>query len=96
MKWTSRHEDFEQGRSFSDVMVSGPMRSWRHYREFSDEGSGTMLRETVTYEFPVLSHLPRPSPSNCTGCSRTNSYAYSISELGKPPRTWPFTRPTAP
>lgn len=59
MKWTSRHEDFEQGRSFSDVMVSGTMRSWRHYREFSDEGSGTMLRETVTYEFPVLSHLPQ-------------------------------------
>ncbi|NDK32938.1 TIGR01777 family oxidoreductase [Nesterenkonia haasae] len=59
MKWTSRHEDFEQGRSFSDVMVSGPMRSWRHYREFIDDGSGTMLRETVTYEFPALSHLPQ-------------------------------------
>jgi uncharacterized protein len=61
LKWTSRHEDFEQGRSFSDVMVSGPMRSWRHHREFSDEGSGTMLRESVTYEFPVLSHLPPPA-----------------------------------
>lgn len=59
VKWTSRHEDFEPGRSFSDVMVSGPMRSWRHHREFSDEGSGTMLRETVTYEFPVLAHLPQ-------------------------------------
>lgn len=58
LPWTSRHEDFVQGQSFSDVMVSGPMRSWHHYREFSDEGSGTMLNETLTYEFQVLSHLP--------------------------------------
>lgn len=58
LTWTSRHEDFEQGRSFSDVMVSGPMRRWQHDRRFSDEGAGTILQETVTYEFPLLPRLP--------------------------------------
>lgn len=57
--WRSRHEKFRAGHSFADVMVSGPMRSWRHDREFTDEGPGTLLRETVTYEFPVLSRMPQ-------------------------------------
>lgn len=57
--WRSRHENFQSGRSFADVMVSGPMRSWRHDREFTDEGPGTLLRETVTYEFPVLPRIPQ-------------------------------------
>lgn len=59
VSWRSRHENFRAGHSFADVMVSGPMRSWRHDREFTDEGPGTLLRETVTYEFPVLSRMPR-------------------------------------
>ncbi|MGO1524095.1 MAG: TIGR01777 family oxidoreductase [Nesterenkonia sp.] len=57
--WRSRHEDFEDGRGFTDVMVSGPMRSWRHERQFLDEGPGTLLRETVTYELPATARLPR-------------------------------------
>lgn len=58
VRWRSRHEDFREGRGFADVMVAGPMRSWRHDREFSDDGPGTMLRETVTCEFPITRRLP--------------------------------------
>ena len=57
--WRSRHEDFRAGRGFADVMVSGPLRSWRHDREFVDDGPGTLLRETVTYELPGERRLPK-------------------------------------
>lgn len=58
--WVSRHEDFRPGHGFTDVMVSGPMHSWRHEREFHDDGPGTVLHETITYEMPAAPRLPGP------------------------------------
>ncbi|GAA1171558.1 TIGR01777 family oxidoreductase [Nesterenkonia xinjiangensis] len=60
LAWHSRHEDFRPGHGFTDVMISGPMHSWRHEREFLDQGQGTLLRETITYQHPAESRLPGP------------------------------------
>lgn len=57
--WRSRHEDYEHDRGFSDVMVAGPLKSWRHQRRFEDSGEGTLLKERITYELPVLKRLPQ-------------------------------------
>lgn len=57
-KWRSRHTNFKAGHSFSDEMISGPAKSWRHDRSFEDDGAGMVLREKVTYELPVVDRLP--------------------------------------
>ncbi|GAA1137494.1 TIGR01777 family oxidoreductase [Nesterenkonia lutea] len=57
-KWRSRHTDFQAGRGFSDEMVSGPAKSWRHDRSFQDDGTSMVLREKVTYELPLVDRLP--------------------------------------
>src|SRR5690625_4328480 len=69
--WRSRHEDFRAGRGFTDVMVSGPMRSWRHEREFFDEGPGTLLRETVTYDVPGSARIPQAAADRLHGIVET-------------------------
>ncbi|WP_010524763.1 TIGR01777 family oxidoreductase [Nesterenkonia sp. F] len=58
-RWTARHVDHRPGVGFSDIMVSGPLRSWRHDRVLSDDGAGTRLDETITYRLPGEHRLPR-------------------------------------
>lgn len=58
MLWQAQHTDFSPGRGFSDDMVSGPASQWRHQREFSDDGAGTLLSEEVHYELPLLRRAP--------------------------------------
>lgn len=59
LTWQAQHADFTPGRGFADDMVSGPVAEWRHERQFSDEGAGTMLSEQVHYRLP----LPKRTPS---------------------------------
>lgn len=61
--WRSRHTDFVPGRGFADEMISGPASSWRHDRNFDDDGAGAVLRETVRYELPLSARLPGPVQS---------------------------------
>ena len=58
ISWTSRHTDFRAGRGFTDEMISGPASSWRHERQFDDDGAGTVLHEKVTYQLPLAGRLP--------------------------------------
>ena len=59
LTWRARHTDFQPGRSITDEMLSGPAKTWRHERNFEDDGAGTLLRETITYRLPVTGRLPR-------------------------------------
>ena len=58
--WLARIEDFRGIEGFCDVQLKGPFRYWRHchsVRESVDpaRGNGTIVRDQVEYELPVLS-----------------------------------------
>jgi ligand-binding SRPBCC domain-containing protein len=52
LRWTSRIELWEPGRAFVDVQVKGPYRVWHHRHEFQPAGTGTLVRDHVTYALP--------------------------------------------
>jgi ligand-binding SRPBCC domain-containing protein len=52
--WISEHTGCEPGKSFRDVMVSGPFRRWEHSHEFQAESTdSSWLEDRVEYEFPL-------------------------------------------
>ncbi|HMP73963.1 MAG TPA: SRPBCC family protein [Kiritimatiellia bacterium] len=58
-RWKVIHENFKPGLEFSDRMVKGPLRSWRHTHRFIPSGpKACFLEDEVEYEmpFPSLTH----------------------------------------
>jgi ligand-binding SRPBCC domain-containing protein len=53
VRWRALIEEFVPGRTFTDVQVAGPYRSWRHRHEFTDVAGGTEVRDVVEYEMPL-------------------------------------------
>lgn len=55
VKWVAEHVALEPGRSFTDVMASGPLRSWRHHHAFeaTDDGTATAITDTITFRGPI-------------------------------------------
>ncbi len=54
IRWRSRIEEWEPGRRFVDVQVSGPYRLWHHTHEFEpDRRGGTLIRDLVRYALPL-------------------------------------------
>jgi ligand-binding SRPBCC domain-containing protein len=52
-RWVAEHRDFEVGRYFSDVQVSGPFAYWKHTHTFVPEGPGaSILEDRVEYALP--------------------------------------------
>lgn len=52
--WVAEHTQMERPELFEDVMVEGPLKSWRHRHLFSDNGSGgTRIEDSVDYELPL-------------------------------------------
>lgn len=52
LRWVARHTAYGPPHGFSDVMESGPLRSWRHDRELRPVTGGTELVELIRYELP--------------------------------------------
>lgn len=52
-RWRTRLEDVAPGRSFVDVQLRGPYRSWRHLHTFDDAPGGTRVGDRVEYELPL-------------------------------------------
>lgn len=50
---TSRIVEFDRPRRFVDEMVKGPFASLRHVHEFSEDGSVTVMRDTLTWRSPL-------------------------------------------
>jgi len=49
-RWVAEHQDFEEGRYFSDLQVSGPFAYWKHTHTFEPEGpSACILEDCVEY-----------------------------------------------
>ncbi len=52
-RWIAEHGDFEEGRYFSDIQVSGPFSYWKHTHTFeADGGSACILEDRVEYALP--------------------------------------------
>jgi ligand-binding SRPBCC domain-containing protein len=62
LRWTSRIEDWEPGRSFVDRQLRGPYGLWHHRHTFAAEGQGTVVRDEVDYALPfgALGDLTHP------------------------------------
>ena len=61
-EWVSRIEGVQSGRCFTDVQVSGPMRSWAHEHSMlpGDDDASSRIQDALTYEFrepPPLSFV---------------------------------------
>jgi len=53
--WEAVHTAYEKGALFQDRMVRGPFKSWEHtHRMVSDGKGGTVLRDEVSFELPLL------------------------------------------
>jgi hypothetical protein len=52
LRWTSRIEDWQPGRSFVDRQLRGPYRLWHHRHTFAAAGEGTVVRDEVDYAMP--------------------------------------------
>jgi ligand-binding SRPBCC domain-containing protein len=49
----AEHQDFEEGRYFSDVQVSGPFAYWKHTHTFEPDGpDACTLEDKVEYALP--------------------------------------------
>jgi len=52
-RWVAEHQDYEEGRYFSDVQVSGPFAYWRHTHTFEPDGpAACILEDRVEYALP--------------------------------------------
>lgn len=53
LRWTSRIEGWEPGRSFVDRQLRGPYGLWHHRHTFAADGEDTIVRDTVDYGLPL-------------------------------------------
>lgn len=54
LSWNLEHRDYQHGRSFTDVQVTGPFRSWKHvHRMIPDGPHASILEDAIEYELPL-------------------------------------------
>jgi ligand-binding SRPBCC domain-containing protein len=52
-RWVAEHQDFKDGRYFSDIQISGPFAYWKHTHTFEPDGpSACFLEDRVEYALP--------------------------------------------
>jgi ligand-binding SRPBCC domain-containing protein len=52
--WIAEHQDFQPGRYFSDVQISGPFAYWKHIHKFEPDGLDVcFLEDRVEYALPL-------------------------------------------
>jgi uncharacterized protein len=54
VRWDLEHRDYQPGRSFTDVQVRGPFRSWTHvHRMIPLDTRSCRLEDAIEYEMPL-------------------------------------------
>ena len=53
IRWRARHQDYEEGRQFCDVQEGGPFKTWQHTHRVSEDPSGALLEDLISYELPL-------------------------------------------
>jgi ligand-binding SRPBCC domain-containing protein len=52
-RWVAEHRDHVEGERFTDVMVEGPFRSWKHVHRFLPDGEGgAILVDDLEFALP--------------------------------------------
>ena len=52
--WRARHSDYQSGRQFRDVQISGPFARWEHTHRIEPEGErACQLEDTIEYALPL-------------------------------------------
>ena len=81
--WVAEHDNYRKDQGFDDFMVSGPLKDWRHHREFRALAIGseprTEIREEITYEFP--SPLPNAVGEWFSDAQLEKFFAYRTRQL---------------
>jgi ligand-binding SRPBCC domain-containing protein len=52
LEWLTRIEDWQPGRSFTDVQLRGPYAHWVHEHRFTRRDGGTLVEDRVEYQLP--------------------------------------------
>ena len=52
VRWTTQISEWNPPYGFVDRALSGPYALWNHEHSFRGEGTGTMMRDRVTYALP--------------------------------------------
>lgn len=52
LRWDLEHRDYLCGRSFTDVQLRGPFKSWTHVHRMIPEGAGCRLEDAIESEMP--------------------------------------------
>jgi ligand-binding SRPBCC domain-containing protein len=53
VRWVFEHRDYQQGRQFRDVQISGPFKRWEHTHLFLPDGpDACWLEDRVVFEMP--------------------------------------------
>ncbi len=53
LRWVAEHTAYDPPRSFEDVQVSGPFKSWRHRHVVEPREGGAVLRDEIDFEPPL-------------------------------------------
>ncbi|HWN09371.1 MAG TPA: SRPBCC family protein [Pyrinomonadaceae bacterium] len=53
MRWIAEHRLYDPPRSFEDVQIKGPFKSWRHRHIVEPHPDGALLRDQIDYEPPL-------------------------------------------
>ena len=54
LRWELEHRDYQHGRSFTDLQLSGPFRYWKHVHRMVPQGpQACLLEDTIEYELPL-------------------------------------------
>ncbi len=64
--WVAEHTAYDPPRSFEDVQIKGPFRSWRHRHIVEPHREGSVLRDEITYEMPIPIFGPLAAPVSVT------------------------------
>jgi ligand-binding SRPBCC domain-containing protein len=62
VRWVALHTAYDPPRTFEDVQVSGPFRTWVHRHTVLPHENGSVLRDEIEYEPPLgpLGRLASP------------------------------------
>ncbi len=52
VKWVAKHTECQKNKIFTDEQVEGPMDSWVHHHQFTEENGQTRLTDSIEYEIP--------------------------------------------
>lgn len=53
LRWKTRIEKWEPGKSFVDTQLNGPYTRWYHIHEFTELADGTLMRDKVEFKLPL-------------------------------------------